>query len=273
MYRMVLLVGIIHVVVDGVIAGLVWARIQAGRATRCIVTLSRGIADKVTTASAAALESVEKVEPVSNLVDSSSTQVVWLSSSARNSLRINNATVLDEGGGSSCHTRLGEVAVAKSSAAIQLGSINKVEVESAVISLAELPLHRNLAVASSPVGVCGEIGACQSERNAVGAIRIVHVDQLVLQLLLGNVLGRSRRDNVEIGVDSDRGPGGDSGGFLNGLESSRVVQLFRCRIRDGATRGKGHDTGGAEKDSEERLGNHDESGVVVRLKIDEDELR
>jgi hypothetical protein len=77
---------------------------------------------------------------------------------------------------------------------------------------------------------------------------------------------------MEICFDSDGGPGGDSGGFLNGPESCSIVQLFLCRIRDGATRGEGQDTGGAEKDSEKRLGNHDESGVVVRLKMDEAEM-
>lgn len=189
MNRKALLIRIIHVVVDGVIARLGWARIRAGRATRCVSSLGRSIADKVSIASAAALESMEEVEPVSNLVDSSSTQVVGLSSSAGDGLRINDATILDEGRRSRCDTRLGEVAVAESREAIQLGSVNKVEVESAVISLTELPLHGNLAVASSPVGVGGEISTCQPERNSMGAIRIVHVDQLVLELLLGDVLG------------------------------------------------------------------------------------
>lgn len=182
-----LLIGIIHVVVDGVITRLVRAGVSPSRATTCLLSLSRGVADEIST-SAAILEGVEKVEPVTNLVNGSSTQVVGLGTATRDSLGNNDATVLDKGRGSGRDVGLGEVAVSKSLKAVELSNVCEVQVESAVISLAKLSLHGNLSITSSPVGVGREGGVNQVEGNAVRAVGIVKSLELILELLLGDVL-------------------------------------------------------------------------------------
>lgn len=70
-----LLVGVIHKVVDGVVASLVRAAIPSSRASTGLASLSRGIADQIST-SAAILESMEEVEPMTDLVNGSSTEVI-----------------------------------------------------------------------------------------------------------------------------------------------------------------------------------------------------
>ncbi|KAI6765911.1 hypothetical protein HG530_006981 [Fusarium avenaceum] len=195
--------------------------------------LSRGVADEIST-SAAILESVEEVEPVTNLVNGSSTQVVGLGTATRDSLGNNDATVLDKGRGSGRDVGLGEVAVSKSLKAVELSNVCEVQVESAVISLAELSLHGNLSITSSPVGVGREGGVNQVEGSG--------------------------GDDVEVGVDGD-GCSTDLGDALDLLQVLGLADLGGGRIRDSTTRREAltrRKSGGtAEEKSEDELRDHD----------------
>lgn len=70
------LVGVAHVVVDRVIAGVVGARVAADGAAELVAALGGRVVDLVAVAGAAALERVVQAQPVADLVGGSDAEVV-----------------------------------------------------------------------------------------------------------------------------------------------------------------------------------------------------
>lgn len=148
---------------NGVQASVAGARVATSRAARGGTALGGSIGDLIASARASALEGVVQTEPVTSLVGSSLAKVEALRRTAGDGRGEDGAAVADEGVGALRGVG-GEVAVAQVSAEVVL----QVDVERRVAALAELGLHRHLAVVVGPGGVDGLGGAGEGQGDAVG---------------------------------------------------------------------------------------------------------
>lgn len=165
-----LLVGVVHVVVDGVDAGG-GAGVAAGGAPGRGATLGGRVGDAVA-AGAAALEGVVQAEPVAALVDDGEALVVVGQGAAGHGAREDGAAVQDEVAVARGDVG-GEVAVAQ---VVHAG--DEVEVEVGVGSLAQGRLHGDLARVRGPGGVDGPVGSSRGEGDAVRGVGRVQGGQL-----------------------------------------------------------------------------------------------
>lgn len=172
-----LLVGVIHVVVDGVSAATA-AGITASGAARSSRRLSRSVVDGVARGRAATLERVVKVHPVTDLVGGGAAQVVGSGATAGHGLAEDGAAIDDEVGRAGGVAGRGEVAVAEKTAA----EVSKeVDVQVSVGALSESLLHGLLVAVGGPVGVDSPVAADKLEGDAVRAVSAVHDGELVVQ--------------------------------------------------------------------------------------------
>src|SRR5690242_5340872 len=156
-----LLVGVVHVVGDGVKAGLVGAGIAGCRASRSILRLSSSVGNEVTVASAAALEGVEQTEPVADLVGGGVTKVEIRLRTAGDGGGVDDNTVEGESLGAGCNGP-GEIGISEPRSAGK-----EVDVQVTVSTLAESLLHGQLSPVVGIVGVDSPVHTSLSERDAV----------------------------------------------------------------------------------------------------------
>lgn len=153
---------------------------------------------------AAALESMVDVEPMSDLpavntrspihplsyrrkqtylVNSRPAKIIRRGTTPRNGRGLDYAPVAREDGRVGRDARLGEVAVPQGAVAVELGRVDKVDVEGAVgAAPAEGALHVQLVIAGGPVAVDGEGGVKKGEGDGGGAEGFVHDGELLVDL-------------------------------------------------------------------------------------------
>ena len=265
-----LLLGVVHVVVDGVNTGLAGARVTADGAAGGSRGLSGGVGNGVAGAGAAALEGVVETEPVTNLVGGGVAEVVAGGRAAGEGGVQDGAAIIVPRVGAR-GDRGGEVAVAQ----VAAERAEDVDVEGAVGALAELLLVGELGVVAGPVGVDGVVNALVDELDVVGSESLVHDGELVGDLALGDIAARERGgggDDVEVDIDVDGGTGSDVAGSsessLLSSESLGDLEVLTRRLVGtaaelevlGGEDGASHDGGGGEG-----LEKHGEGGGGSRL--------
>lgn len=171
------LVGVIHVVVNGVQARLTRARIAANGAARGRASLGRGISDEVTVPSATTLECVIEAEPVTDFMGCCLSEVEAGSRSAWHSLCIEGDAVTVECRAPRRH-RGREVCIAKG---VALKANLEVDVQVLVRSLAQSSLHSEFVVVNGPARVDSAISAEKIERNVMRGKIGIHDCQLIRQ--------------------------------------------------------------------------------------------
>lgn len=154
-----LLVGIVHVVVDRIKAGLARAGIPANRAAAAGAGLGRGIRNVIAVTGAAALESMIEAHPMADLVSAGLSKVVSGKSATWDGLRVERNAISVEGGAAGRYRRR-QIRIAQG---LVRESDLEVNIEILVGSLTEGTLHGQLVVVSSPAGIDGAISAEQVE--------------------------------------------------------------------------------------------------------------
>lgn len=171
-----LLVRVVHVVVDGIAASNVRATISRRLAPVGSARLGRGIVDIVAVSIAVvAFKRVNQVAPVADLVDGDAAGAVDGATAGRNAAGggpgAHDAAVVDEVRRA---IRRGDGVCAE--AGVALANVaDVVEVEGAVVALAECLLHTVAVAVVGPVLVDGPVGVFEGELEA-GALEVLVED-------------------------------------------------------------------------------------------------
>lgn len=132
---------------------------------------------------AASIKGMEQMEPVANLVDSRSTQVVVLRGAPRDSLGLNDAAITGQKFGVFCTAGFRESAVAQRILALVQRSVDEVKVEVFVASPTKVLLHHVIPMAIRPVTVDGVVRIEVGEGDTVRLVGLVQILDLILDLL------------------------------------------------------------------------------------------
>lgn len=164
--RLHILIGVVHVVLDGVKTLAVRARVLAGRAAKGGLGLVGGVVDAITGVAAAVVESVGETEPVTDLVGGGAAQVV-------------RGVAAGEGAGADGAAITGDVGpglVVEGQAAVAEGTVRvgqEEQVEGVVAALAEGATHVVTIQVGGPVLVDGTGRLLEAEGDALGGVVVV----------------------------------------------------------------------------------------------------
>ena len=240
----ILLPRVVHVVVDGIQAALVGARVLAGRASAGRVGLSWGVGDKVAIATAAALEGVVQVEPVTSLMSDGLAQVEVGGRAAGDTLRGDDDAVEVEGILADDNVLLRESGIAEQTNVKE--AREEVDIESGIVSPAKSLLVCQLILVVSPlrghragnsledeleVGNRKVLGQNVELSGKSGVLHLVSYEFQIMKedltdrepaIFLG-VLGES--DDVEVHIDGVNRPRLEAVVSLSGSEFTRLLEL------------------------------------------------